>query len=1199
MVRNDESFQTCDRKCDFPSIGLQSLVAFQAFQNDLGSFEEYVKIGQTVLEKYLDHRYLPTMKSDKKRKVDVMTYRIRQPNDSVGCIMASYGSQHEFSEENLLTKGLFGSLLQDGDRVRFFSGAEVLILMMPCQTVFLPKDRKLHMKIVGNGITSAHAILALSFAIRALGFCDSPCADPTQMVLETLKRRMHFGNISIQEFADGWRICKKDEAIIDIPMNIDISDTIRDDRFQKAKIFSGHWNVLGFTEPFIDARDVIRSLGMKDDFITRVYQTSDALIIQVKQPMVLPLLQIKWGNVNSEFIMVLIQGKFVLLRRTHEMTVDDLLDYLIHQGVTRRDKSIVANMAGVPLGLHEKPSSLIMIVSSHGTHKGCWEGELPKFVTSSGNIFVKCFRKDALRLVLCFNIRGITDFCAMFGWFVQVEHECDLFTKVSFVRRTQKIVITTEVFQSMLALWIVPLLMPPNQIASDDNVMITVKFYGLQVWQGYLSRHSTVGDINLPWNRAVKAFGVDCPIRCVILGKHCSDEFRLHEYFDEHVSSIRLHWILPSHGGGAKDDQKFVAVNKLASTLLARGIAVADTADYAQKVASSVSSGKLLHELSVYEKTKGWEKLKDWLKGLGMPVPNANPSIEKAAIKIQQVMRKKKVHHEQHVKSDDFQICPDHFRKHDGTPALVLNSLLGAKTGVILLDPEEAKSWISKPAPIVSDSLACIVVGHQCPCEDKMKCRRIALPVHDKLGQPSVIAGCLHQLGDKDIELPKDHVSKVVVTKSTICGFTIFRDECDEHLWDRVLESPVKSVFKLLSTDLLDDFIVASPWGRSWKNDRVVCAPSEAMSFQFHARIREDCLRSVMSASGLGPIYVTPKDENKGLLKGWAVVWMKGSKKDVLILVTSNDIQHHGVVRTAKGFGVRVEQKDFEDCFKTLRPNDRVPTSIPATHLCKLQPLPVGMTAEAVENFTKEQGWPTRALKAIGHDTWMVASEAKCDKTWLRLNEQVVLVKPIQQSSQQSKPIVLAGTSFGISAKDQEPSRANDPWLQDKHDPWLKYKQASGHHSSLQSSANVSGTHQLTMQDPSLAKKLHEQDTHIKSLQQTVDELKVMQQKAEDNSVSMQQDMDSKFQKIRSDVSSQMQVLSNSFQHSLTSALAKQDKQINNGFDEIKALLASSMAESSAKKQKLLPKGKGKSQEVANPDDDEDAVMGASPLKAT
>ena len=41
-----------------------------------------------------------------------MTYRIRQPHDGVGCIMASYGSQHEFSDDKLLAKGLFGNLLQ-------------------------------------------------------------------------------------------------------------------------------------------------------------------------------------------------------------------------------------------------------------------------------------------------------------------------------------------------------------------------------------------------------------------------------------------------------------------------------------------------------------------------------------------------------------------------------------------------------------------------------------------------------------------------------------------------------------------------------------------------------------------------------------------------------------------------------------------------------------------------------------------------------------------------------------------------------------------------------------------------------------------------------------------------------------------------------------------------------------------------------
>lgn len=248
---------------------------------------------------------------------------------------------------------------------------------------------------------------------------------------------------------------------------------------------------------------------------------------------------------------------------------------------------------------------------------------------------------------------------------------------------------------------------------------------------------------------------------------------------------------------------------------------------------------------------------------------------------------------------------------------------------MILLDAEDAKPWLAKPGPIVSDSLACIVVGHhQCPCEDKHMCHKITLPVHDKQGRPSVIAGCMHQLGDKDIELPKDHVSKVVVTKPVTCSFTIYRDECDDNLWKMILDSPVKSVLHLLSHEITDEYIAASPWGRSWKNERTTCNPVEASSFQFHMRIKEDQLKRVMMASGTGPIYITPKDDNKGLMKGWAVIWLKGCKKDVLVQVTTTDIEHHGLVRTTKGLGVRVVQKDFEGSFKKLRPSDRVPTSI-------------------------------------------------------------------------------------------------------------------------------------------------------------------------------------------------------------------------------------------------------------------------------
>lgn len=239
---------------------------------------------------------------------------------------------------------------------------------------------------------------------------------------------------------------------------------------------------------------------------------------------------------------------------------------------------------------------------------------------------------------------------------MRVEHEDGLITKISWVRRTQDFVITTDVFQSMFAMWIMQLLLPSKRKSSNEQIIVTIKYYGLCVWEGYMCKDTAVKIVNHPWNTTLKAFGVECPIRCVIRGRQCTDEYNLKEHVGDNLSQILIHWILPSYGGGAKDDQRFVAMNKLATILLSRGIAVADTADYAQKVVSKVASGKLIHELSVYEKSKGWDKLKSWLKDTGFPIPNVNPAMEKAGTKIQQAIRRKKNLPVYHVKADDFQM---------------------------------------------------------------------------------------------------------------------------------------------------------------------------------------------------------------------------------------------------------------------------------------------------------------------------------------------------------------------------------------------------------------------------------------------------------------------------------------------------------------------------------------------------------------
>lgn len=91
----------CDDKSiemfKFPSFKLQSLIAFQAMQWDVSMFQHLVQIDSRALDKYLDEKLLPKGFDGKRVKMDMMSYRIKKPWESVGCIMASYTHQHELS----------------------------------------------------------------------------------------------------------------------------------------------------------------------------------------------------------------------------------------------------------------------------------------------------------------------------------------------------------------------------------------------------------------------------------------------------------------------------------------------------------------------------------------------------------------------------------------------------------------------------------------------------------------------------------------------------------------------------------------------------------------------------------------------------------------------------------------------------------------------------------------------------------------------------------------------------------------------------------------------------------------------------------------------------------------------------------------------------------------------------------------------
>ena len=969
MVRKDAYLMPIPSEIRFPNIETKTMIGFQAIQHDLTGFEQNVKIDSEVLAMYLDQRFIPSSSGNKRQKLDVLAYRIRRAYEGCGCIMANYTSQHDLDESKLIEKGLYGTLLQEGDLVRFMSGMECAVLMVPCQNCFIPFDRKEHMKILGNAITGAHAAFILACGLKALGVCLPEIDDPACMVMTTFKHRLHFGNSRVVSCPEGWWL----EKISDLNENVEenrttISPTIRDDQMLPISLSGGQWKLKGMCDQNVGAIQVMQAFGIEESLIQHAQRTADRMFITLSKPFVLPIMQMNWHRTDTPHVLILMQEGFIILERAHCTTAQEALMHIQQNSQCIKKPMIFVHIAGVKISEQDPLPPVVFMLSEGIEFDTRWHHELPKFQVKSGKVVATICAKQCAEFLRCLKARGISDMCHILGWNIEVDciDKVDSGSIIAFVRSLRDLVMTTNAFQNMIALWVIQMLLPPNSPMNIDDVKVQIKYYGSILWKGWIQNDHSIESMISPWYMVTRAFGIECPIRCVCKGKNQQPEELLKHLKSEHDELIRLHWVLPMHGGGGKDELRFLVKNKFATILLTRGIPIGEVADFVEKVLQGVAPGKLMHELSQVDKHKGWENLKEWLTKMGFVVPTSNSTFEKAAMKIQNIVRKKKNQGSFQISANQIELVHDHFLQHDGTPAVVLKTLYGAKSGIMIMDADGAEPWVNSLDSVTSESLACVVVGHHCPCKDRSKCKRISFPAKDQGGQPIVVAGCMHQLGGKCIEIPKNNMTTIKVDGSNVMGFTIYRDECEMQLWDMVIANPVKTVLQIIKADITDDFLASGPRGRSWRNGKEMATPESATSFQFHARTKESHLQAIMGLSGKGPIYTTAKNDDKGLLDGWAIVWMKGNKNEIQIQLTSKKIEHSGVIRSMKGFGVRVKQKEFEQTFKLIRPHDKMPAAVQARFLYRLQPLPPGATAELVESFTNKHSWPTRAIRALG-----------------------------------------------------------------------------------------------------------------------------------------------------------------------------------------------------------------------------------------
>ena len=295
-------------------------------------------------------------------------------------------------------------------------------------------------------------------------------------------------------------------------------------------------------------------------------------------------------------------------------------------------------------------------------------------------------------------------------------------------------------------------------------------------------------------------------------------------------------------------------------------------------------------------------------------------------------------------------------------------------------------------------------------------------------------------LGTDEIKLKTSGGDGAGVTESTKVMFIAWQSECPPEVWDKILESPIRTIFDRLAI-VPAQAITGPPHGRSWRYQKQTVDPREAETFCCYARVLAASLTAVLQKSGhdggspIFPtprpyfsnlhlffqpraephdgIYTIPKSEFSNLADArFSIVW--NPFKDVTEARTKADSLDYslGLVRSSKdkpSFGIRIWSRDFDRLWDELKPGKPKPNHLPGEHLHKLTPVPTAATFDAVAKWIQLESLQLRPMRALNATSWMLIGPKRLERMTLTWKHNAVMLQPIDSKYQSRNQVFLAG----------------------------------------------------------------------------------------------------------------------------------------------------------------------------------------------
>eukprot|EP00435_Cladocopium_sp_Y103_P028682 s1479_g7.t1 len=673
------------------------------------------------------------------------------------------------------------------------------------------------------------------------------------------------------------------------------------------------------------------------------------------------------------------------------------------------------------------------------------------------------------------------------------------------------------------------------KLNDPNGLPVRIKLFGRFASEFRLPKNLSIASVKQLVHAVSKVHVGKLQFRIIHKGRQPSPEQDLISLHQHGSKAITLHMVLELHGGGengTKAGHRTQIKNAIASCLLEEGYELAWTTKSVEQLMAKMGTKELALFLQQPHASKLSTAL-SFLKGCEIDLPKVNPA--KAS---QTAANAKKKRTSPMPDPSNYSVFDGTLKNENDTPSVHIAKFGGHLQGFHMCTPQSAVPWLRQGDILSKDELALLIFG-ELPISTRLEHEHVTVPCTDERGRQVLVACVLVQCGEKKIKIAKGD-GHSIATDGTILVAVTWRKQDWPTTWNEICDNPYKAI--RVFPGAAD--ILVSVWGKSYRQGKSPATSATANSVQVHCLFKEDQFPAFLKLSGFNHLWLSPKTKEGKPHPSWRIIWLDSSADmQVATALTAKLDQSAGLVCQPQRYAIRVPKSAYEDAWKVLFPSTPAPEDIDTSRVFKIECLPFGVTSAMLIAWAQHVSWKLRPLRAVGPRAWLIGTGQDPPAPQLHFNSMPVLARELKGRFQATSSPIVAGPkpsrSSGNNFNQHEPSPLQG-------DPWANYQGPKPAMPASVPQANPIGPTE---------QKFAQQEDRLNKLEEAMKQINTGQQKQGILIEKIQKDQIGRDQEIRQHIDDKFSAIKVDFDRTLAGALQHQASQFSASMEEIKSLL--------------------------------------------